>query len=245
MRSTRFKSGWFWSITVANATVFVLLIALLYSILSALAAFASGLASWSLLLLAGLPVLGAVLSVASWPLTRAAPKRLNRCLGYCVNGGALLIYVTLFTGAGVIWLQTTHRTFLVPAGFQGELYVVHESRPTQRARYSFRRTTYRFPSDGILETSDPAPNIFSDEYRYLYPDGHTQKLKDAGPGTLQDTPENRANMTEIVTYFARMSPPTGPNSCYLEEISIGTRAFLLTKRPTPQPPSVTHPGICR
>jgi len=244
MAPTRYKSGWFWTITVANATVCVLLVVLVYGVLIALAAFAAGLASWSLFLLAGLPALGAVLSVASWPLTLAAPKRLNRWLGYGVNGGALLVYLTLFIGAGVIWLQTTHRTFLVPAGFQGELYVVHDSRPTHKARYSFRRTTYQFPSNGVLETPDPAPSNFSDEYRYLYPNGRTQKLKDAGPGTLQDTPENRANTTETVTYFARMSPPIGPNDCYLEEISIGTRAFLLTKRPTPKPPNITHPGIC-
>jgi hypothetical protein len=121
---------------------------------------------------------------------------------------------------------------------------VTPSRPTHKERTSFRRTTYLFPNDGVLETANPAPTAFSDEYRYLYPDGHTQKLNDAGSGTLQDTPENRSNMTEVVTYFGRISQPNGPNECYVEEISIGTKAFLLTKRPVPQPPNITHPGIC-
>jgi hypothetical protein len=244
MWSTRYKGGWFWTITVANATVCVLLIALLYAVLSALAAFAAGIESWPFFVLAGLLALGAVLSVVSWPITRVAPKRLNRWLGYGVNGGALLVYLTLIAGAAVIWLQTTRRSFLVPAGFQGELYVVHDSRPRPKGGYSFRRATYLFPNDGVLETPDPAPNTFSDEYRYLYPDGHTLKLNDAGVGTLQDTPENRSNVTEVVTYFARSSPPVGAGDCWVEEISIGTRAFLLTKRPTPKPPNVTHPGVC-
>jgi hypothetical protein len=244
MWSPRYKSGWFWTITVANATVCALLIALLCAILSVLAAFAAGVEGWPFIVMAVLLAAGLVLSVVSYPITKVAPKPLNRWLGYGVNGGALLVYAALVAGVTVIWLQTTRRTFLVPAGFQGELYVVHDSQPRQRERYSFRRTTYLFPNDGVLETPDPAPNAFSDEYRYLYPDGHTKKLNDAGAGTLQDTPENRSNVTEVVTYFGRSSPPSRSGDCWVEEISIGTRAFLLTQRPTPKPPSVTHPGIC-
>jgi hypothetical protein len=240
----RYNNGRFWTITVANGIVCTLLIALLYAIVSVLGAFAAGIESWPFFVLAGLVAIGVVFSVVSLPLTRAAPQRLNRWLGYGVNGGALLVYLTLVVGVAVLWLQTTRRVFMVPAGFQGELYVVHDSRPRQKERYNFRHRTYLFPNDGVLETPDPAPTAFSDEYRYLYPDGHTQKLKDAGPGTLQDTPENRSNASEVVTYFGRSSPPIGPNDCWVEEISIGTRAFLLTTRPDPRPPNVIHLGIC-
>jgi len=87
--------------------------------------------------------------------------------------------------------------------------------------------------------------MHSDHYRYIYPDGHTLDIKDAGPGTLQATPENRSNKTEVVIFFGRTLQPIGPKDCFVEEISIGTQAFLLTKRSVEQPPVVTHPGICR
>jgi hypothetical protein len=244
MGPLQYKRGWFWAITIANAAACALLIALIYLILSVLAAFAAGVEEWPFFVLFGLFAAGIALSVISWPLTRAAPTRSKRWIGYGVNGSALSIYLLFFVGIAIIWLQTTRRLFLVPAGFQGDLYVVHDSNPTRKQPNGFGRTTYLFPKDGVLETPDPAPTAFSDEYRYVYPDGHSLKLNDAGPGTLQDTPENRTSTTEVVTYFGRSLQPNGPSDCYVEEISIGTRAFLLSKRPVSQPPEVTHPGIC-
>ncbi len=242
MWPNQYRRRWFWTITVANAIVCGLLLVLLYAILSALAAFAAGVESWPFMASAGLLALGVVLSVVSYRITRTAPKRISRWAGYGVNGGALVVYLTLFAGVATIWLQTARRLFLVPAGFQGELYLVHDSKAMQRN--PFWRATYAFPNDGVLETPRKNPSMFSDEYRYIYPDGHTQVLKDAGPGTLQDTSENRSNTTEVVTYFGRTAQPNGPNDCYVEEMSIGTRAFLLAKQSVGQPPNVTHPGIC-
>lgn len=238
----RYRNKWFWTITVANATTCVLLIALLYALLSVLAV-AAGVKSWPFFVLAGLLALGVVLSVFAYRIARMAPGRLNRWIGYCVNGGALLVYVTLCVGVAWVVSHTARRLFLVPAGFQGELYVVHDS--AARQSNPFWRTTYAFPSDGVLVTPRQMPSSFSDEYRYVYPDGHMLDVKDAGPGTLQDTPENRSNTTEVVTYFGRTSQLNGPNGCDVEEISIGTRAFLLAKHPIAQPPTVTHPDICR
>jgi hypothetical protein len=200
MSSTRYRGKWFWTITAANTAVCVLLIGLLYLMLSALAAFAAGVEARPVFVLFGV---GVLLTAISWPLTRAVPTRPKRWVGYGLNGGAFLVYLMLFVAAAGIWIHVTRRLFLVPAGFQGTLYLVHDSNQRQGERKSFRRTRYLFPSDGVLETPDPAPTSFSDEYRYIYPDGHTQKLSDAGPGTLQDTPENRADMTEVVTYFGR------------------------------------------
>jgi hypothetical protein len=106
------------------------------------------------------------------------------------------------------------------------------------------RTTYRFPVSGILFTQDPPPaGLFSDRYEYIYPDGHLQKLGDAAPGTLQDNPESHAHKTEVVTYFRRGDSPKSPTDCVIEEISVGTRAFLLGRRDK-QPAPLPRPKIC-
>ena len=204
--SGQYSGRVFWIITAANVTVCVLLIGFIYLILIALAAFAAGVEDRPAFVLLAV---GLILTAISWPLTRSAPTLRKRLVGYALNGGALLVYLMLLIAAGGIWLHTTRRLFLVPAGFQGDLYVVHDSSRRQDETKSFRRKTYLFSSDGVLETHDSAPTAFSDEYRYVYPDGHQQKLSDAGPGTLPDTPENRANTTEVVTYFGRSSPPGG------------------------------------
>jgi hypothetical protein len=143
-----------------------------------------------------------------------------------------------------IWLYTTRRRFLIPAGFQGELILVHTPNRGERGRKGLWRTTYRFPVSGILITQDPLPvGLFSDRYEYIYPDGHLKKLGDAGPGALQDNPGNPANKTEVVTYFPRGDSLKSPIDCAIEEISVGTRAVLLGGRDK-QPAPLPRPAIC-
>ncbi|NYF90648.1 hypothetical protein RBB79_13640 [Tunturiibacter empetritectus] len=241
MAAEQVRNRWFWAITAANVVVCVLLIVFIYFILIALGAFAAGVTTWPLFVLFAT---GSVLTAISLPLTRSVPTKRKRRLGYALNGCTLVIYCALLCTGVSIWLHTTRRLFLVPAGFQGDLYVVHALDHGQKVHKNYLRTTYLFSNDGVLETQDPAPTAFSDEYAYVYPDGHLKKIGDAGPSTLPDTPENRANTTEVVTYFARSLTPIGPNDCAMEEISIGTRSFLLSRRFDGPAPDKTHPGIC-
>ena len=236
MGPRRYRASWLGSLTVLNAGVCALLLALLYGVLSAFAAFAARIESWPFVVGAALLILGTALSVTSYVVLRGVPRRLQRWLCLGVNSGALLIYLTLIAGATAVWLQTARRLFLVPAGFQGELYLVHESRAFERN--PLWRTKYLFPRDGVLRTTRKMPSLFSDEYRHVFPDGRAQIVKDAGPGTLPDTPENRFNTSEVVAYFGRTSQPNGPDGCYIEEMSIGTRAFLLATRSTGPNPVV-------
>jgi hypothetical protein len=175
---------------------------------------------------------------------RSAPSKRKRWLGYALNGGALTVYTLVLAAVATIWLHTTRRRFLIPAGFQGELILVHTSNHGERGRKGLLRTTYRFPGSGILITQDPPPaGSFSDRYEYIFPDGHVQKLGDAAPGTLQGTSGNRANKTEVVTYFPRGDSPKSPTDCSIEEISVGTRTFLLGRRDN-QPVPLARPSIC-
>lgn len=228
--------------TVSNAVVCLLLVGAIWAILQALGAFAAGVNDFPAIVLLGL---GIILTISSWPLAKSVSSRRKRFSGHAFNGVACLLYLVVLWCAGTMWLHVTRRLFLVPAGYQGELYVVHDSPEGKQARLGLKRTEYRFPADGVLRTTDPAPQAFSDEYKYIYPDGRLQNIKDAGPGTLQNTPENRANTKEVVTYFGRSSPRTASYACDVEEISIGTRPFLLADRSIHRDPSITHPEMCR
>ena len=231
---------WLRMVTGANVLVCTLLVVVVYAILRVLAAFAAGVTERP----AGvLLVVGVVLSFSSWPLSRRLASKRKRWIGYTVNGGTLAVYMLLAVAVTSIWFHATRRCFLVPAGFQGELLLVHAPNHGEKGRRGLFRTTYQFSGSGVLVTSDPAPSLFSDQYNYIYPDGHLQKLGDAGPGTLPDTQENRRNKTDVVTYFPRGDSPKNPTDCYVEEISIGTRAFLLRRHDSPLAP-VTRPAVC-
>ncbi len=228
-----------WAVTLANALVCALLILVVYAILAALGAFAAGVILWPAFTLL---TVGVFLSFISWPLSKASPGRLQRRLGYTVNGSALIVYLALIGSVATLWLHMTRRLFLVPAGFQGELYVVHASTHGTRGQSGFLHTVYAFPGDGVLVTTDPFPSAFSDRYEYVYPDGHTRHIPDGPFGTLPDTPKNRVDTTHAIAYFPR---DTGSGRCPIEEISIGTPAFLLSQHTEPLTPDEANPNICQ
>lgn len=230
----------FWFATAGNLLVCGLLVAFTYLILE-LMGIAAGVETWPLwtCLAVGLP-----LTVICWKLAKGLGSARKRFWGYVLNGGTLLVYSLFVVSVVSLWFHTTRRTFLVPAGFQGELFVVHDPKSPGRGEKNLMRMVYRFPKDGVLVVSDPAPTFFSDRYEYLYSGSHTLDIADAGPGTLPDTAENRANKKEIVTYNGRTSYSGDHPQCPVEEISIGTRAFLLARQSESASPFITHPQIC-
>ena len=239
-------SRWFWALTGANLLICLLLIVFIFLVLTALAHFAAGVAEWPGAVLLGI---GLVLSTITGIITRTVPRSSRHSMRYSLNGVALAVYLIVIVGLGTLFLRSTRRLFLLPAGFHGELYVVHGS--TKRGAKGipgFWRLTYQVPPNGVVITDDPMPAGSSmDMYKYVYPDGHQQSLKDAGPGTLPDTPENRLNDKEVVTYNSTFSPSSDVSRCEIEEVSIGTRAFLLGPHPyvTHATDPFNNPHLCR
>lgn len=229
-----------WILTVLNVIICVLLLLSIYALLVALGGFAAGVNETPTIVLF---FVGVVISAASFFLIRRLSSSKARRTAYLLNTGPALVYGVLLFAAAKLWFSVTRRLFLVPAGFQGQLYVVHAANGAPRPR-PYLRKTYLFATDGTLYTSEPPPGLFDDEYSYIYPDGHSEAIRDAGPGTLPDTPENRANQHEVLTYMPTTSSSGAPGDCVDEEIMIGTPAFLLSRRFASPPPEKIHPGIC-
>jgi hypothetical protein len=231
---------WFWVASVANLAVCAFTLLLIYAYLL-LMGIAAGIVAWPYYVAL---ISGFLLSIVAWVLSGKLVGK-TKLIGRLLNGAAFLIYAGIVVVGVSMWFHATRRLFLVPARFQGDLYVVHDRWHGTSGTKGFLRVKYTFPSDGFLVVSDPDPMFFNDKYQYIYPDGTVQTIHDAGPGTLQDTPENRQNTKEIVTYFGRTSKYGDHEECPVEEISIGTRAFLLARQSEGPPPIETHPGLCK
>jgi len=230
----------FWIAIAGNLLACGSLLAFVYLTLL-LMRIAAGVETWPLWTCLGI---GFLLTGICWKLAKGLGSARHRFWGCLLNTGALAVYSLFVVSIATLWFHTTRRLFLVPAGFQGDLFVVHDPTSSGKGHRHHLRTVYRFPNDGVIVVSDPAPSFFSDRYEYLYSDGHTIEIADAGPGTLPNTAENRANTREVVTYFGRTIYSGEHPQCPVEEISIGTRAFLLAQRTESPLPFVTLSKLC-
>ena len=169
MKSQTRRSRWYWMLTSANLIISVLLVCFVFLIMTVLAAFASGVITWPAFVMVSA---GLVLTAASWRLAGSVIDRTMRWVGYALNGSALAIYMLLITGVALIFLHTTRRLFLVPSDYQGELHIIHLPGASGKEKTGFERTTYRFPENGIVITTDHAPSgYFRDEYDSVGADG--------------------------------------------------------------------------
>lgn len=228
--SREFRLARFWLLTTFNLLVAAGQLYLLYAIISALAAFAAGIVGWVWYVLAGLFLLGIVLTIFLLFIGRRVRSTKCRRIGYVLNAAPALMYLLFLAGILMLTIKTTRRRFILSGHYQGNVYVLHATHAGNPGMKGFWRTTYHVPADGVLVTSDPTvPDLSSDEYDYLEANGHLSRLKDFDPGTMPDTPENRANDKDYGVYFPR-SFGTG-DGCILggEEVYVGTSAYLLAK----------------
>lgn len=231
-----------WWLTGANLCVVALFVLYIFAVISALAAFAAGVEAWPAYVLLPIGISITILAMSS-VLTQSA-RKLSRA-SLAINGVISVFYIVLFLGFGLMRLRSTRRLFLVPAQYRGNLYLVHSPRVNVEQRWHWKRKVYTFSSTGLLQTDDPEPTFFSDEYELVFPDGHRVSVPDAGPGTLPNTPENLANDVDVVAYFPRTTSGSGLLQCVADEISIGTRTFLLSLKREPPMPALPNPDICR
>ncbi len=222
---------WFWVLLIVELLLIGLLLLIAYAILMALAAMAAGIITWPLYVAIGL-IIG--VACAGLAISRRYPPQGLRRLGFVTHGTAACLSLILLVLVGWSWFHAFRRRFLLPSGFQGEVYVLHSDRGTQPEK-TWWRTTYRVPENGILVTADRAlvgRQAFSDEYDYVGSGGRLHEIPALGPGTLPDTPENRSDNSRVYAYFPRSGSGRTVGGCPFEddEITIGTKAFILSRR---------------
>lgn len=224
------------------------LLLVIYAIFMALAAMAAGIDTWPLFAcLALIFFIGCIGCVVS----RKHRSQILRRFGFAIHGTALSLALVVTICIGWSWLHMFRRRFLLVNGYQGDVYVLHSATGGTRPEKSWWRTTYQVPANGILVTTDPplsAGQGFSDEYDYVESNGHLKELEDVGPGTLPDTPENGRDNSRVYSYFPRTGSGSTTDGCSFEsdEITIGTKAFILSQRKGNDMNAflAQHPEVC-
>jgi hypothetical protein len=222
-----------WVLVAANLVVALLVVLVVFAILTALGAFASYVTTWPLFVLLGC---GVTLCTVAARAIKNIQKRKARCFASIVNGSALALYAVLIGYAAWTRVSGTTERFILPLGYQGEVYVVHSvpgGAPEERT--FFRTRTYRIPDDGVLLSQVPLDMGWTrDEYYYQSRDGKLIKIRYAWYSTIASTPANLANNRDVGMYFPRTayggdnnSGCTGPSDLF----EIGTPAFLLSNHP--------------
>ncbi len=98
-----------------------------------------------------LPLIGLVLSVTGLRFTKGVVSRASRRVASVVNGCALALDLVILLSLAMKFSDTKAR-FLVPDGYEGDVYVV-QARDGEPSNKTFWGTvTYRIPQDGILRT---------------------------------------------------------------------------------------------
>jgi len=223
------RSKLLWIVTVANIAVASGLVVVICSILLALAMLAPEISGWPLYIL--LPI-GLVLSVTGLRFTKGVVSPTSRRIAFVVNGCALAFDLLIIAGVPTMFFRSTEEQFLIPDGYQGDVYVVYGARDGESLNKTREGVTLRIPRDGILRTRDPI-HLGSTRTAYYYErqDGSLERIRNLWPTTIQPTPENLANDRDIGVFFPRNGTFSDSTGCSVqfEQFYVGTKANLLSK----------------
>jgi hypothetical protein len=221
-----------WLLVGANAVIALLVILFLFAILAALAAFAPEITTWPLF---ALVLCGVLISVASARALKGVERNKARLFAGFVNGSAFALYVLIVVAVGWNFFSATRERFIIPQGYEGEVYVVHGVPGGAPEEHSFYRTeTYRIPRDGVLLSQVPMNTSGTrPEYLYESKDGKLTKIKNAWYSTIQRTPANLADNKNVGMYFPRTAGGADDRGCKwsADLFEIGTPSYLLANHP--------------
>jgi hypothetical protein len=240
------RSKRLWIVTLANIAVTSLLFFIIYSMTLALAALAPVISGWPLFIL--LPI-GFVLSIAGLKFTKGVASRVARHAASIVNGCALALDLLIIFGLAAIFFGSTTERFLIPDGYEGDVFVVYSAQDGEPLNKSRGSVAFRIPDDGILRIRDSMIRGGTrPEYYYVRQDGSLESIRDFWPTTIHPTPENLGDDRNIGVYFPRTGTFTNFKGCSVqyEQFYVGTKAHLLTKYKQKNLDSyvLDHPGAC-
>ena len=222
---------WFWILTTLNVVILLFAALVVWAMLSVIG-IAAEVSGWPLFTL--LPI-GEIFSLAGVLVARRVDSRRLRRVGFIVNSSTLAFHSIILVGMAILFILIPRERFLIPEGYLGDIYVIHnvaEGEPEVRIS---REITYRIPRDGILLTQAPMNRGFTRSlYYYERGDGGLERIWNEWNTTIQRTPENIANNRDVGIFFPRTgSGQYGSEGCSIEydEFSIGTTAYFLSEHP--------------
>jgi hypothetical protein len=216
-----------WILSSINVAFAVLLMLALRAVLLALGAFAAYVSGW--LIVVSLLV-GASLSVVAILVGKQVSYGPSRIVSFFINGGTLALHSVIILAILVIFTTVQHQRFIVPEGYQGDIYVIHSRRCGEPERRTFWQVTYSIPPDGILETQAPVHRgLSTSAYYYEQQDGSLERVRGFWPTTVRRTPENLSNTKDFGVYFPRSGSVSSGAGAPVEfdEFYVGTKAHLL------------------
>ena len=201
-----------------------------------------------------LPVIGLVLSVTGLWFTKGVVPRASRRVASAVNGCALALDLVIIPFLAMSFSDTKAR-FLVPDGYEGDVYVVEAPDGEPSNKTFWGTVTYRIPQDGILRTQKLSYlGMTLLTYYYERHDGSLESIPDyeglmepaefyieRQDGSLEYTlrsyeedwtyqAENLGNDKDIWRFgrFSAFTDCTG-SSVSFKHFYVGTKAHLLSK----------------
>ncbi len=203
---------------------------------------------WSAGGTAGL-ALASRLLVGTSPGDQAPMSAVRRFAAYAVGLPVLAVFLITLLSFGrlaagrALSKRAEPEIHLIPAGYMGDVYIIHNASEAAPPEYEEGRRVYRIGSDGVHKTQLDRNNLLrmaGDRlFFYVGQDGTRVPITEYWPTTIPDTPENRADTSTVGIYFIQLGTTTRYNpTCETTYTmySVGTKAHLLKVRTRePQP----------
>jgi Family of unknown function (DUF6843) len=217
-----------WALTATNILVALLLLFFMFGSVVALSVIAPKISAWPILVTV---VTGVFLSVASLRFANTVVPSRSRIFAKLLNGSALSLHIIVIGLFLSTFLGSTSETYIIPVGYQGDVYVIFDVPDGQATETGYHKSTYRIPSDGILRTRTFLPQGWTHtEYFFQAPNGSLHRINNLWLTTIPKTPENVSNTTDVGVFFPHGGTTDDANGCPVRfhEFYVGTKANLLT-----------------
>ena len=220
---------WLWILTLVNIAIVSLLVLAILATLFVLREFAAYVSAWPV---AALLFLGAALSLIVILIGKRTTSRVPRIASFAINGSILALHSIIILGMIAVSIGVEREKFIMPEGYQGDVYVIHSVENGEPEKRAFRQVIYRIPLDGILRTQVPLKHGWTwPTYYYEHPDGTQERILNDWPTTVHRTPENLKNYKDFGVFFPRtgsMHNSFAKCSVEFEQFYVGTKAYLLS-----------------
>jgi hypothetical protein len=168
------RTKWLWTLSAANIVTAILFCLAIFGVALALAVIAPTISGWPVFTLS---VVGIVLSVLGLRHASNTRSSTTRRVAISINGFALAGYLVVLLYLVFVFFVSPQERFIIPSGYQGDVYVIQSMPVCQAASGTRWGVTYRIPKEGILCTSEPMSRGWTrTKYFYVRGDGSIEPI---------------------------------------------------------------------